>query len=159
MIARGVFFFFFLLNSITNIFQVLIKKKIKRIFFFFFSVFWILFSAQVVHHDYGVESLISGDNFTSTEIPEIFIDVAQRSKTMQTYDNIEGVDTNVTTIKFRTMPHQWDFKKPTLAFPNTSIDEKFRMSILLNDNKLFFNFQFLHNFLKFVQPYNLPLGK
>ncbi|KAK0083739.1 hypothetical protein PV325_008296 [Microctonus aethiopoides] len=62
------------------------------------------------------------------------------------------INPNMTQMKsLMAMPREWDLIKPTLDFPKISTDEHFKMSTLLQQKNLFI-FNFLHQFLIFIQP-------
>lgn len=67
------------------------------------------------------------------------------------------INPNMTQMKsLMAMPREWDLIKPTLDFPKISTDEHFKMSTLLQQKNLFI-FNFLHQFLIFIQP-DIPTG-
>lgn len=66
-------------------------------------------------------------------------------------------ETNMSHLKTPRIPENWDNAKPTLDFPKTPPDERYRMAALHLDKGLF-AFDFLQPFLSSIQPHDVPPG-
>lgn len=66
-------------------------------------------------------------------------------------------NSNVSHPRTLTLPKDWD-EKPKLKFPKFTTEERYKMSSLHLD-KGWFAFDFLRDFLSFIQPYDVPTGK
>lgn len=64
---------------------------------------------------------------------------------------------NVSHLKTSSLPKDWE-KTPSLKFPKTSKDDRYKMASLHLD-KGYFVFDFLRSFLLIVQPNDVPIGK
>lgn len=57
------------------------------------------------------------------------------------------------------MERDWEINKQILQFPKIQKNQDFRMSELIKLDNYSFYFNFLHEFIKFIQPYDIPPGK
>ena len=92
--------------------------------------------------------------------PKARLDNDEGTASVVSVVDIAGDDrnTNISHLKTFSMPKDWDAVKPTLNFPKTSSDERYKMASLHLDKGIF-AFDFLQSFLYAIQPHDVPIGK
>ncbi|XP_057336049.1 prominin-1-A [Microplitis mediator] len=65
-------------------------------------------------------------------------------------------DNMTSGMNSRKMERDWEINKQILLFPKIPKNQDFRMSELIKLDNYSFYFNFLHTFIKFIQPYDIP---